>query len=1468
MSMDTKDYTDISNGEGHLYTNTKDGLPRFDGTAKWHNDFDEACEGYFHGLRVEDRPFAASRVKTQLFGQAKLLTKSDAKISYDALENLGKEKPKDALRLLCATVKKECEAPTVINQREVFLQFFKTHARRRWGEEVPAYKQRRDEEYERMCKPNPGTQISKNLLNFFLLDGMGISEQEHLDLLRHTDHKYEDTEKIMEHLKIQFFEIGKKELEGKRQRPRRASSAPAPSPAAKAQAMGRGKGSDARGYARGKMDTSKVTSKGPKARAYLQEVSSASDGDDVSSTFLGQGTLDDGSGEDAPSSSSAGGSAQVFWADSDGDGEKQNSSSSQEQGYDRASALVEFQNYLQAVDLGATSDAKAERVAQATQEIYATSGNPRRVVDKAKKGGFTGRFEAKGQLSFPDSEMAKKLQDLKSRTRCRDCDEQGHWAGDPECPSPSKASLALRQRREAAAKMAPKKKPGGFLKKAGLALLQLITVGTGLKLRAGSGGAMAEHFSSSPVVSQPLEHEELAPLLDFMKNEVEVFVNSPIGERPLYAPVTTNSSFSSFGPEKYVKMSEKLPPPPKNVEGESFALVDTGALIPMGGSKELQGLHLVAGSPEVESSSWNFTGIKKSAKVPSLGLARFQCAIGGIPLQLGFEFTNEDIPLLLALPQLDGVGAILDLPRRLLHMTAVGRFNIPLHRFPSGHIGVRLDDYHGTEGDDQAPVNLLAAAVELAPKPETSPLPTGDSAGVRSERTRVMGKKVRKFYEGESHALFAQDAEMWTTFNKPRFPLVNEAYVQGGLYSSVDKVQKKFLEAESNETKLFWLELGETDLRTLDPGDEPIDANPEVLLKSFSAGENRKAELMLWSDRLLSCMDKGRDFLVDLPHDYDPKDLGPLAWLHECDALFSCSSWMAQESAKGAHGLPFSDVPERRWISTSECLLNTLGEEGYMELMNKEEAEVFAAEKRKAEPEEEGTESGDGPPRLRRRAPAGKKRPRRAQPTTSSSSAAASSSSSSSSPSSGVVPPRERYTYPPCDGVTKPCKRCEKERLGLPWTGPHSRVPGAGCRLEGVVGNPKRARPDADPSPLASGAATAGSSSGRTKKPRVGSERTTPGGSSRVLFRREESEGDEGSDSAAGEEVDPLAPPDGDEAPVEGPEVEMELEMDKDEPPGAMPEGGGSSSSVGPSPGLPEAAERRLSEDPDADEDMPGEDPDRARDPLLPPTPAEDAKEKRRRAEWRALPLELRRAIKRLHDHIGHFGNKNMIRLLRDARASKRAIRAAALFRCPDCLAANRANTSGPPAAEIRAYRFGDVIYTDLTINYDVHGKAYVSIVVVDAATGFGIGIPLRRTQGTKPKASQVLEAFTDSWLSWAPPPKAIYADQDTSFKAEMQEWTELYGTLVIPVARGAHFQLGVAERRIGALRVAIEALVVEKQLSGARDVYRGVVSVMASGNRLIRQGGYSPSQWVLGQDVTLPGDLVLPGRRGQSGCS
>ena len=127
--------TDHSKGGGHVLVD-KDSLVKYDGDIMWYDEFFECAKGYYYSLKEDDRKYACTRVKAQLFGQAKDLTVTKDDITYEKLETLAKERPFEALELLCKEVKKACSPAVVITQRQAFDTYFKTSKNRKWGEEL------------------------------------------------------------------------------------------------------------------------------------------------------------------------------------------------------------------------------------------------------------------------------------------------------------------------------------------------------------------------------------------------------------------------------------------------------------------------------------------------------------------------------------------------------------------------------------------------------------------------------------------------------------------------------------------------------------------------------------------------------------------------------------------------------------------------------------------------------------------------------------------------------------------------------------------------------------------------------------------------------------------------------------------------------------------------------------------------------------------------------------------------------------------------------------------------------------------------------------------------------------------------------------------------------------------------------------------------------------------------------------
>ena len=65
--------TDHSKGGGHVLVD-KDSLVKYDGGIMWYGEFFECAKGYYYSLKEDDRKYACTRVKAQLFGQARDLT--------------------------------------------------------------------------------------------------------------------------------------------------------------------------------------------------------------------------------------------------------------------------------------------------------------------------------------------------------------------------------------------------------------------------------------------------------------------------------------------------------------------------------------------------------------------------------------------------------------------------------------------------------------------------------------------------------------------------------------------------------------------------------------------------------------------------------------------------------------------------------------------------------------------------------------------------------------------------------------------------------------------------------------------------------------------------------------------------------------------------------------------------------------------------------------------------------------------------------------------------------------------------------------------------------------------------------------------------------------------------------------------------------------------------------------------------
>ena len=252
----------------------------------------------------------------------------------------------------------------------------------------------------------------------------------------------------------------------------------------------------------------------------------------------------------------------------------------------------------------------------------------------------------------------------------------------------------------------------------------------------------------------------------------------------------------------------------------------------------------------------------------------------------------------------------------------------------------------------------------------------------------------------------------------------------------------------------------------------------------------------------------------------------------------------------------------------------------------------------------------------------------------------------------------------------------------------------------------------------------------------------------------------------------------------------------------------------------------------------------------------EQQKELVRERQWQALPRELKLAIKRVHENLGHASQPAMLRALRIARASETAIKACRLFRCRECPRLAEPKHPRPSKLPV-ASEFNVMVGIDVLTEKDSAGQSWSWLNILCQGTSFQVCMLLGDTH-SNPTGAAVLEALGNGWLAWAGyPERGVVTDRGKYFLSTVAEDLAGHGCHVEPAARAAPWQLGQIERHGGIWKSTFRKAPWAQQVAGLSEVRLLTAAVNQSKNSLTRKGGFSPSQWVLGRDLRLPADLA-----------
>ena len=217
---------------------------------------------------------------------------------------------------------------------------------------------------------------------------------------------------------------------------------------------------------------------------------------------------------------------------------------------------------------------------------------------------------------------------------------------------------------------------------------------------------------------------------------------------------------------------------------------------------------------------------------------------------------------------------------------------------------------------------------------------------------------------------------------------------------------------------------------------------------------------------------------------------------------------------------------------------------------------------------------------------------------------------------------------------------------------------------------------------------------------------------------------------------------------------------------------------------------------------------------------------------------------------MGHPNNKDLSTILAQSGASHMVCEAAKNYQCPTCK--KLAPPAQTPKSTLRTtYRFNERLLSD-TIWLQVSDKTLPVITMMDAATRF-----LAARLVTKETTSEFIVALQRGWIRTFGPPTTLFVDSHRAWGSdEMMHFTTEHGIELVISPGEAHERLAQLERRHQVLRRAVE-LDNPPTGSGAEALIEALTFVVPQLNQSLSVGGFSPTQWVLGYQPTVPGSLL-----------
>ena len=227
------------------------------------------------------------------------------------------------------------------------------------------------------------------------------------------------------------------------------------------------------------------------------------------------------------------------------------------------------------------------------------------------------------------------------------------------------------------------------------------------------------------------------------------------------------------------------------------------------------------------------------------------------------------------------------------------------------------------------------------------------------------------------------------------------------------------------------------------------------------------------------------------------------------------------------------------------------------------------------------------------------------------------------------------------------------------------------------------------------------------------------------------------------------------------------------------------------------------------------------------------------------------RTVQRLHRNLGHPTPQALVDLLTARGASDAVLAVAKQYVCLSCSKYCKPNQVAPSSVHIVS-EFNAEVQSDAF--YIKIGSTKLAVLsIVDVGTRYMAAHLLK-----KEDSEEYILALEKAWVKHFGVPDVLVTDEGRPWLSSQFEcWTSAQG-ITHKVAPGeAHERLALVERRHAILRRAVEVYLDDLGSSTSADVKEALRYVVPQVNAQPVVAGFSPTQWLLGKQPAVPGELL-----------